>query len=118
MVERFLSIVDDPERYSVFLHCCRGRHRAGVVVALYRVLCQGWSADEALDEMQAYHFSGGRLHLKDYLHRCPTATAGTRAAGEPPATGSGDCRRLPHFVPTAARFLDAGAPVSRAGWGG
>src|SRR5262249_39376969 len=36
---------------SVLLHCQHGADRTGLVTALYRVLYQGWSKEDALDEM-------------------------------------------------------------------
>lgn len=37
----------DPENGSVYVHCKNGRDRTSLVIALYRVLYQGWDADEA-----------------------------------------------------------------------
>jgi protein tyrosine/serine phosphatase len=36
----------------VLLHCLHGADRTGVVVAMYRILYQGWSKEQALDEMK------------------------------------------------------------------
>jgi protein tyrosine phosphatase (PTP) superfamily phosphohydrolase (DUF442 family) len=49
---QFLRIVTDPSRQPVFLHCYTGGDRAGLMVAVYRVVVQGWSKDEALAEMR------------------------------------------------------------------
>jgi protein tyrosine/serine phosphatase len=38
------------------LHCQHGADRTGMIVALYRVLYQGWSKDAALDEMHNGNF--------------------------------------------------------------
>jgi protein tyrosine/serine phosphatase len=35
----------------VLVHCHHGADRTGVVVAMYRIIYQGWSKEEALDEM-------------------------------------------------------------------
>ena len=50
-VVRFLKIVTDPKRTPVFLHCHQGADRTGMMCAVYRVAVQGWSKDEAIEEM-------------------------------------------------------------------
>jgi protein tyrosine/serine phosphatase len=39
-------------RGPVLLHCKHGADRTGVVVAMYRILYQDWTKEQALDEMQ------------------------------------------------------------------
>jgi protein tyrosine/serine phosphatase len=50
-VVRFLSVVAHEENRPVFVHCRRGADRTGMVVAVYRVVVQGWSKQDALREM-------------------------------------------------------------------
>ncbi len=50
-VVRFLRIVTDPERTPVFVHCQHGADRTGTMCAVYRIAVQGWSKDEAIEEM-------------------------------------------------------------------
>ena len=50
-VVRFLRIVSDPGRGPVLVHCHRGADRTGTLCAIYRVVVQGWSKDDALREM-------------------------------------------------------------------
>jgi protein tyrosine/serine phosphatase len=68
-MSRFLRIVMDPERQPVFVHCMRGSDRTGVAVAVYRMCVEGWSKDEAIDEMVngGYHFAKRFSHLRGYL---------------------------------------------------
>lgn len=47
----FLQIVTDPERVPVLVHCNLGSDRTGTMCALYRIVVQGWSAEEAVQEM-------------------------------------------------------------------
>lgn len=47
----FLQVVTDPARAPVFVHCEHGADRTGTVCAAYRVAMQGWSVDQAVDEM-------------------------------------------------------------------
>jgi protein tyrosine phosphatase (PTP) superfamily phosphohydrolase (DUF442 family) len=48
---RFLRIVTNPKRSPVLVHCQHGADRTGTLCALYRVVVQGWSKEEALKEM-------------------------------------------------------------------
>ena len=48
---RFLQIVANPRRYPVLVHCQHGADRTGTMCALYRVAVQGWSKEEAVEEM-------------------------------------------------------------------
>jgi protein tyrosine/serine phosphatase len=50
-VARFLQIVTNPKRTPVLVHCQHGADRTGTMCALYRVVVQGWSKEEALKEM-------------------------------------------------------------------
>jgi len=68
-VEAFLRIVDDPANQPVFVHCHGGRHRTGVMTAIYRLSHDGWNADRAFAEMKHYEFNKGFGHgaLKDFV---------------------------------------------------
>jgi len=48
---RFLRIVTDPAQAPVYVHCQRGADRTGTMCAIYRIVVQGWTKDEALAEM-------------------------------------------------------------------
>ena len=50
-VVSFLKIVTDPNRTPVFVHCQHGADRTGTMCAVYRVAVQGWSKDQAIEEM-------------------------------------------------------------------
>ena len=50
-VVRFLRIVTNPESGTVLVHCQHGADRTGLLVAVYRVVVQGWSKERAIDEM-------------------------------------------------------------------
>jgi len=55
LVEReiihFLRIVTDPARFPVLVHCHHGADRTGTMCAVYRIVLQGWSKEEAIAEM-------------------------------------------------------------------
>ena len=50
-VVRFLRIATDPARQPVLVHCRRGADRTGAMVAIYRVVVEGWTKADAIDEM-------------------------------------------------------------------
>ena len=43
----FLQLVQDPDDQPVFVHCQRGRHRTGILVAIYRIVVQGWPPERS-----------------------------------------------------------------------
>lgn len=50
-VVRFLQIVADKNRQPVFVHCQHGADRTGAMCAAYRVVVDGWTKRQAVDEM-------------------------------------------------------------------
>jgi protein tyrosine phosphatase (PTP) superfamily phosphohydrolase (DUF442 family) len=50
-VVRFLRIVGDESRGPVFVHCQHGADRTGAMCAAYRVVVDGWTKRQAIDEM-------------------------------------------------------------------
>jgi len=55
----FLGIVNDSARLPVYVHCKGGRHRTGAMTAIYRITHDGWTADQAYQEMKDYDFENG-----------------------------------------------------------
>jgi protein tyrosine/serine phosphatase len=49
-VLRFLAVVMDPQQRPVFVHCRKGQNRTGLLVAIYRVVAQGWPPKQAFSE--------------------------------------------------------------------
>ena len=50
-VIRFLKIVSDPAKTPVLVHCQHGADRTGTFCALYRIVVQDWTKEEAIREM-------------------------------------------------------------------
>ena len=50
-IVRFLQIVTDTSKGPVFVHCQHGADRTGTMVAAYRIVVEGWTAEEAATEM-------------------------------------------------------------------
>jgi tyrosine-protein phosphatase SIW14 len=66
----FLKIVNDPARQPIYVHCVGGRHRTGVMTAVYRMSQDGWTADQAFAEMKRYKFGADFLHreFKEFVY--------------------------------------------------
>jgi tyrosine-protein phosphatase SIW14 len=54
---RFLKVFQENPNKKVFVHCRLGEDRTGMMVAAYRMAKQGWTADEAMQEMHLFGFS-------------------------------------------------------------
>ena len=50
-VVQFLKIATHPDNQPVLLHCMHGSDRTGMMTAIYRIVEQGWSKQEAIAEM-------------------------------------------------------------------
>ena len=70
-VSRFLKIVTDSSRSPVFVHCRHGADRTGTMCAIYRIATEGWSKDEAIEEMTRGGFGYHSIwkNLLDYIRR-------------------------------------------------
>ena len=55
---RFLEIVAEPSSRPVLVHCAAGAKRTGAAVALYRMVFDGWSLEDAVKEMKYSGFDG------------------------------------------------------------
>jgi protein tyrosine/serine phosphatase len=58
----FLQLVNDSSNQPVYVHCAGGRHRTGVMTAMYRMTHDGWTSDQAFQEMKRYDFGPDFLH--------------------------------------------------------
>ena len=79
LVLAFLKFMrENPDR-QIFVHCKAGSDRTGVMVALYRIAFDRWTAAQAVDEMKAFHYRFLFLpHLQAYVEAFPG-----RLASEP-----------------------------------
>jgi len=68
-IARFLKLVNDPAMQPVYVHCQGGRHRTGVMTAVYRMTHDNWTANQAYVEMKQYRFEGfpGHPALKSFV---------------------------------------------------
>jgi uncharacterized protein (TIGR01244 family) len=66
-VSGVLKIIDQPENAPVFVHCQRGADRTGVIIAIYRVTHEGWTAERAIEEAKQYGLSFVQFRKRDYI---------------------------------------------------
>jgi protein tyrosine/serine phosphatase len=85
-VKQFLSIVNDPERQPVYVHCQGGQHRTGVMTAVYRMANYGWTEGKAYAEMKQFKFETfiGHPELRHFVHDYYSRLTES-AAGQPRA---------------------------------
>lgn len=67
---RFLELVNDSRNWPVYVHCAGGRHRTGVMTAVYRMTNEGWDIERAYNEMKDYDFytRWGHKAMKQYVY--------------------------------------------------
>jgi protein tyrosine/serine phosphatase len=63
-INEFLKIANDPATGKFYVHCAGGRHRTGVMAALYRFNHDHWNYDQAYAEMKKYDFYTSNGHGK------------------------------------------------------
>ena len=64
-----MRILSDPANRPIVIHCQHGADRTGAMMALYRIVVQGWSKADAIREMNAggYHHSSWFSNLDRYV---------------------------------------------------
>src|SRR6266704_2332273 len=84
-INAFLKLVNDPATGTMFVHCAGGRHRTGVMGAVYRFNVNHWTLDQAYTEMKDYdfytRFGHGNLKtfVEDYSKRFQSTPVRTSA---------------------------------------
>jgi tyrosine-protein phosphatase SIW14 len=76
-IAEFLRIVNDPAKQPVFVHCVGGRHRTGLMTAIYRMTSDRWTAAQAFAEMKRFRFGADFLHpeFKQFVYAFHLPTA-------------------------------------------
>jgi protein tyrosine/serine phosphatase len=87
-IDAFVELLDRPEIYPVLIHCRAGLHRTGCMVAIYRMEYQGWTRNEAMNELKANGFGEyAATAANDYIAQYPLRY-------EPRAHGAGVAGQL------------------------
>ena len=87
-VEKFMSLMNDPATGPVYVHCKAGKHRTGLVGAVYRFHKYGWDYDQAYKEMKKFNYTSWPVHfnIKSYVREYSKKFEKTRAAAAARAT--------------------------------
>jgi protein tyrosine phosphatase (PTP) superfamily phosphohydrolase (DUF442 family) len=57
LAARFLEVLRENPQKKVFVHCHAGVDRTGLMIAVYRMTEQGWTPEQAGDEMRDFGFN-------------------------------------------------------------
>jgi protein tyrosine/serine phosphatase len=85
-IQQFLKLVDDPSTGKFYVHCAGGRHRTGVMGAVYRFNNYHWTFEQVYAEMLDFDFytsnghGGQKKYVENYWARIQSSPASTSAA--------------------------------------
>lgn len=86
-VEEFLKLVNNPETGKFYVHCAGGRHRTGVMGAVYRFNFYNWNYDQVYKEMKDFDYysrwghGNMKKYVQDYFQRIQAGQIHTLAPG-------------------------------------
>jgi protein tyrosine/serine phosphatase len=83
-----LALFNDVTSGPVFVHCKRGADRTGTVIAVYRMLHDGWDSKKALSEAKSYGMSVFQRAMQRYVTEFKTAGTTAGADATAPSLGS------------------------------
>lgn len=80
-VETFINVAKDEANWPFYVHCIGGRHRTGLIGAIYRYNNYGWDFDTVYREMKNYDYYSrwGHAAIKDYVREYYEAMKATKA---------------------------------------
>jgi len=82
-IKAFLKLAEDPATGKFYVHCAGGRHRTGVMGAVYRFNHYQWNFDQVYKEMKNYDFYTAwghgdmKKYVEDYWQRIQAANPST-----------------------------------------
>ena len=85
-IGQFLKVANDPATGKFYVHCAGGRHRTGVMGAVYRFNNYHWSFDQVYAEMENFDFytsnghGGQKRFVENYAQRMQSEIATQSAA--------------------------------------
>jgi protein tyrosine/serine phosphatase len=89
-IAQFLRVVNNPATAKFYVHCAGGRHRTGVMGAIYRFNLYHWNFDQVYNEMLKFDFytsnghGGQKTFVENYARQMqsesatPVATQGSK----------------------------------------
>jgi tyrosine-protein phosphatase SIW14 len=66
-LKEFFKVVLDPARQPVYIHCAFGKDRTGTMAAVYRLEVDGWTPEEAMQEMEAFGYHNIYCDLVNFI---------------------------------------------------
>ena len=87
-VEAFLKMANEEGNWPFYVHCAGGRHRTGLMGAMYRFNHDGWDYVKAYEEMKNYDFytrwghGAIKKYVQDYWQRFQAKKTQTRSAAD------------------------------------
>jgi protein tyrosine/serine phosphatase len=68
-LDLFFKTINDPNTGKFYVHCAGGRHRTGVIGAVYRFRLYNWDFEQVYKEMKQYDFytRWGHGAFKDFV---------------------------------------------------
>jgi uncharacterized protein (TIGR01244 family) len=66
-IDELFALMDAAGNQPVFVHCKRGADRTGALIAVYRVSHDGWTAERAVEEAEAYGMGFWQRGKKDFI---------------------------------------------------
>lgn len=79
-VIQFFQLLQKEPREKLYVHCWLGDDRTGVFIATYRIAFQHWNPDDAIREMDHFHFKGfWHPSMKTYIRDFPAHFASSPA---------------------------------------
>lgn len=88
-IQEFLNVVNNPATGKFFVHCAGGRHRTGVMGAVYRFNKYHWALDQVYNEMLAFDFytsnghGGQKRFVENYAQRFPISDSASVSTEAP-----------------------------------
>lgn len=55
-IAQFFNLILERPRRTIFIHCWLGGDRSGMFIAAYRIAFEGWSPQQAIQEMREFHY--------------------------------------------------------------
>jgi tyrosine-protein phosphatase SIW14 len=98
-IDTFLKLVDNPATGKFFVHCEGGRHRTGVMGAVYRFTHDGWNYDQAYAEMKSYDFytrwghGAMKQYVQDYWQQLQTQAANPKPSAASTASAAAGAKQ-------------------------
>lgn len=66
-IHAIIEIIRNPELHPVFIHCKRGADRTGTIIAVHRMMFDGWTAKQANREAKTHGIGWWQVWMKDYI---------------------------------------------------